>query len=160
MVDLPHLVPKRNGTILMAINLKFSLLCDEVRIENNGKVLILGVYTPDMAVPQFPIVVPVLTFLFWLEGTIPGSYQFQARLVHLETGSELAQAMGAFGLAAPGVGLAPIRLQGLQFKHPGPYAFILRINNEPEIMHHFSVLLPPGTGTVQAHPGMLPPGFR
>jgi hypothetical protein len=143
----------------MAINPKFSIMCDEVRVENNGKLMILGIYTPDMAVSQFPIVVPVLTFVFWIEGTIPGNFQFNARLVHLESGSEVAQAMGGFGLVKPGIGIAPIRLQGLTFMHPGPYTFSIRINGESEILHHFSINLPPKAGMIGLQ-GMLPSGFR
>src|ERR1700689_4229768 len=124
----------------MAITSKFSMMCDEVRVENNGKFIILGLYTPDMAVPQFPFVVPVLTFLFWLDCTIPGNYQFSARLVHLESGAVAAQAMGGLGLAKAGVGLAPIRLPNVQFMHPGPYTFSMQFPNEAEILHQFSVV--------------------
>jgi hypothetical protein len=142
----------------MAITSKFSMMCDEVRVENNGKFLILGVYTPDMAVPQFPFVVPVLTFLFWLDCAIPGNYQFSARLVHLESGSVAAQAMGGLGLVRPGVGLAPIRLMGVQFMHPGPYTFSMQFPNEAEILHQFSVVLPVQAVNIPGMPGM-PPGF-
>jgi hypothetical protein len=143
----------------MAINSKFSIMCDEVRMENNGKLMILGLYTPDMSVPQFPFTVPVLTFVFWIEGTIPGNYQFSARLVHLETGGELAQAMGNFALVKQGIGIAPIRLQGLTFRHPGPYTFNIRINNEPDLLHHFSIGLLPNPGMMGMQ-GLMPPGFR
>ena len=125
----------------MPITSKFSMMCDEVRIENNGKFLILGLYTPDMAVPQLPYVAPVLTFLFWLEGKIPGNYQFAAKITHLETGILVSQAMGVFGLAKAGQGLAPIRFVGVQFSQAGPYTLNLTIQNEPEILHDFSVLL-------------------
>jgi hypothetical protein len=117
------------------------MMCDEVRIENNGKFLIMGMYTPDMSIGQLPFVAPVLTFLFWLEGRIPGNYPFTAKLTHLESGAVITQAMGAFGLAKPGQGLAPIRLVGVQFSQPGPYVFTLQVQNEPEILHQFSVLL-------------------
>jgi hypothetical protein len=125
----------------MAISSRFSLMCDEVRVENNGKFLIVGMYTPDMSVPQLPFVVPILTFVFWLEGKIPGNYQFSAKLTHLESGTIVSQAMGAFGLAKAGTGLAPIRLVGVQFSQAGAYTFSLRIQDEQEILHQFSVLL-------------------
>jgi hypothetical protein len=123
------------------ITSKFSIMCDEVRLENNLKFMIIGMYTPDMSVPQLPFVVPVLTFLFWVEGRIPGNYPFNAKLSHLESGTIVTQAMGAFGLVKPGQGLAPIRLMGVQFTQPGPYTFSLQIQNEAEILHQFSVLL-------------------
>ena len=124
------------------ITSRFSIMCDEVRLENNLKFMILGMYTPDMSVPQLPFLQPVLTFLFWLEGKIPGNYSFTAKLTHLESGTVISQAMGAFGLVKPGPGIAPIRLIGLQFTQPGPYTFSLHIENEPEeLLHQFSVLL-------------------
>jgi hypothetical protein len=133
----------------------FSIMCDEVRIENNLKFMIIGMYTPDMSVTQLPYIVPVLTFLFWLEGRIPNNYPFNAKLSHLESGAVIAQAMGAFGLLKPGRGLAPIRLVGLQFTQPGPYTFSLQIQNEPEILHQFSVLLiTPVMPTLPGVPGM------
>jgi hypothetical protein len=137
------------------ISAKFSIMCDEVRMENNGKFLIIGMYTPDMSVTQLPFVVPVLTFLFWLEGRIPGNYQFNARLTHLESGTVVTQAMGAFGLVKPGPGLAPIRLVGVQFSQPGPYTFSLQVQNEEEILHNFVVLLiTPVMPNIPGVPGM------
>ena len=32
----------------MAMKHLYTLMCDEVRVENNGKLMIIGVYTPDM----------------------------------------------------------------------------------------------------------------
>jgi hypothetical protein len=139
------------------ITSKFSIMCDEVRLEHNFKFMILGMYTPDMSVPQLPFIVPVLTFLFWLEGRIPNNYPFNAKLSHLETGAVIAEAMGAFGLAKPGQGLAPIRLVGIQFTQPGPYIFQLNIQNEIALDHHFSVLLV--TPVMPGLPGMPGPQF-
>ena len=141
----------------MAITSRFSLMCDEVRVEINGKLLILGAYTPDMAVPQLPYVAPILTFLFWLDSPIPGNYQFSAKITHLESGTLVAQAMGGFGVAKPGQGLAPIRLVGVQFTHAGPYVFSLQIQGEPEILHQFSVMLfiPVGPGVPGTPGGQL-----
>jgi hypothetical protein len=44
------------------ITQKYILMCDEVRQEINGKLFIIGLYTPDMAVPQIPYAIPSLTF--------------------------------------------------------------------------------------------------
>jgi hypothetical protein len=46
----------------VAINQKYILVCDEVRQENNGKFMVIGLYTPDMTLPQIPFVLPSLTF--------------------------------------------------------------------------------------------------
>lgn len=134
-------------------------MCDELRVENNGKLFIIGMYSPDMSVPQLPFVLPTLTFVFWLECDRPGSYQFNARLAHLESGAVITQAMGGFGINAtrPGaVGLLPIRLMGLRFSQAGAHTFSLQFQGEQEIQHHFQLILnvpampmlgnPPGQG--------------
>lgn len=99
----------------MAILQKHSVVCDDVRIENNGKFFIIGMYTPDIAVSQIPWIAPQLTFLLWLESDRPGNFQFRAKLTHLETGTVLAQAMGGLGFLRPGTALFPMRVQGLGF---------------------------------------------
>lgn len=143
----------------MPITQRFSVMCDELRQENNGKFLIFGMYTPDMSVPQLPFLVPVLTFVNWLQVDRPGNWQFNARLVHLESGAVLAQAMGGFQILAvnPGSpGLLPIRLQNVQFSQAGAYTLSLQIQNEQEIQHHFQIILAapmiPGVGM----PGLPP----
>src|SRR5882724_6271041 len=94
----------------MPITQKFSIVCDEVRQENNGKFFVIGMYTPDMALPQLPYVVPTLTFLSWLESDRPGEFQFRLKLTHLESGRLLAQGMGGIGFAKAGMGIVPVRL--------------------------------------------------
>jgi Family of unknown function (DUF6941) len=36
------------------MQLNFGILCDQVRKEDNGKLLFIGVYTADITVPHFP----------------------------------------------------------------------------------------------------------
>jgi hypothetical protein len=44
--------------------LDYWLLCDIVRREDNGKLVIVGLYTPDILVREVPFTLPVLSFLF------------------------------------------------------------------------------------------------
>lgn len=41
------------------------LLCDDIRKEDNGKAIIIGVYTGDIVVPKFPA---ALMLSIWLQG--------------------------------------------------------------------------------------------
>lgn len=41
---------------------KYVIVCDEVRFENNGKEIILGVYSDGVIVPSVPISLKVMTF--------------------------------------------------------------------------------------------------
>ena len=129
----------------MPITQKFSIVCDEVRQENNGKFMIIGMYTPDMTVASIPYVAPVLTFLFWLESDRPGQYQFRMKLTHLESGTPLAEGMGGVGFARAGMGIVPVRLLGIPFSSPGAYTFTLHFDGQEALITHFSVILVPQT---------------
>ncbi len=144
----------------MPITQKFSLICDEVRQEINGKFLILGMYTPDLAVVSIPFVAPTLTFLSWLESDRPGQFQFRLKLSHLESGATLAEGMGGVGFAKAGTGMVPVRLVGITFSSPGPYTFSIQFDGQEALITHFSVLLVPqpqqaGPFTGQAGQGRL-----
>lgn len=125
----------------MAITQRFSVMCDEVRQENNGKLIVIGIYTPDMGVLQLPYVCPVLTFLLWLESDTPGNFQFQMAIHHLESGRQIVQGMGAAQFAKAGAGLTPIRLTGVPFSAAGAYTFSLKFENQEALVTHFNVLL-------------------
>jgi hypothetical protein len=126
----------------MALQEKYIVLCDEVRQELNGKYILLGVYTPDMAVGQLPIVVPALTFFVVMMDDRPDQHQFRLSLQHLETGQVIAQGMGGFQTHRPGMVAIPIRVGPIQFAGAGAYTFSLRIDDAREpITHSFNILL-------------------
>jgi hypothetical protein len=51
----------------MPVSIVATLVCDEVRVEHNGKLILLGVYTPNILVPQIPFTFPILTFFQLLD---------------------------------------------------------------------------------------------
>ena len=91
------------------IQAKYVLVCDEVRREENGKFIILGLYTPDLSVPQIPFVTPAITFFMYLESDRSGTFRFSVKLEHLESGQSLADGMGQMEFRGPGMGAAPVR---------------------------------------------------
>jgi hypothetical protein len=137
----------------MPVTLRHAIVCDDVRVENNGKFFIIGMYTPDLSVPQIPTVVPMLTFLLWLDSDRPANLQFRATLSHLETGQAVAQAIGGMNIARPGTGISPIRFPAIQFNSAGVYSFEMHIEGQAALVHHFSVLL---NIPVVQQPGLLP----
>jgi hypothetical protein len=140
----------------VAISAKYVLVCDEVRQENNGKFIIVGLYTPDLVVPQIPTVLPALTFFVGLDSDRPQNCQFRINLQHLETGQVVAQAMGGFTIQRPGLGPVPIRFGNLQLNAQGAYLFNLQIDGEREpITASFSVNLAVAQQGQQVFP--LPP---
>jgi len=137
----------------MALQEKYIVLCDEVRQENNGKYLLLGVYSPDIAVGQLPAVLSVLTFFVVLQEDRPDNHQFRLSVSHLESGQVVAQGMGGFQTARPGMVALPIRISPIQFTSAGPYTFSLHFDNVRDpLTFSFSVLLNI-TAQQQAIPG-------
>lgn len=127
----------------MAITHKYTLMCDDVRQENNGKFIVVGLYTPNMSVPQIPFTVPFLTFFMFVETDRPGNFPFRMRLERMETGQRLVEGMGMMGVRAPGLGASPMRVGPLQFQAAGTYSFVVEIDGGAPIITSFEVILAP-----------------
>lgn len=126
----------------MPVSHKFSLICDEVRREDNGKFMIIGLYTPNVAVPQIPFVLPSLTFFNYLQADTAGEWDIRFRLTHLETGRNLAQGGGRIGARTPSPLVLPLRLGNVQLQAVGPYTFSLEVDSLAEpIVQTFDVIL-------------------
>ena len=139
----------------MAITAKYIVLCDEIRVENNGKLMLLGVYTPDMSVPQLPFVIPSLTFFIALESDRPGNVQVRFAIQLLDSGRSIAEGMGAVGFPKPGLGIMPVQLRNLPLQSAGTYVFSLTLEGQRDpITHSINVILAPPQ-QVGMMPGMM-----
>lgn len=126
----------------MPITQKHAIVCDDVRQEIGGKWILIGVYTPDMTVPQIPFVLPTLSFFVWLESDRPGSFPFRMRLAPLESGTPIAEGIGMMQFARPGIGISVIRLGGIRLSTPGAHVFSIRFDGQAdELLTQFSVIL-------------------
>ncbi len=126
---------------LMPINHKYTLLCDEVRQENNGKFLIIGMYTPDIVLATLPTVMP-LTFFSVFDADRIGHFALTMKLQHAESGSTLVEARGGLIVQRPGMTVVNARLPNIMFQAAGPYQFIMTIEGEAEpIIAQFQVML-------------------
>lgn len=134
----------------MAVTHNYTIMCDEVRQENNGKFILIGVYTPNMTVPQLPFVLPMLTFYQSLQSDRPGALSLRFRLQHLETGRNVVEGMGQMSIVRPGLGINAIRLPTVTLIAAGTYNFVMEIEGERDpIILSFDVILripqqPPG----------------
>jgi len=140
----------------MALSAKYVLVCDDFRREDNGKFLVVGLYTPDIAVPMVPFGMPTLTFFAMLEADRPGDYSFRAKLQHMETGQVVVQAMGIIPVVDPNQPIiCPIKFGGVMLGNHGTYSFSLEIDGQREpIITTFRVLL--GAGVAIQGPPPLP----
>lgn len=126
----------------MSITHKYTLVCDDVRVENNNKLIVIGLYTGQMTVPSIPFALPTLCFFQMFESERPGQVGFRATLTHLDSGKNLATAMGMMGIPKPGNGVSIIKFGNLQISAPGTYLFSVQVNgNTDPITTTFDVVL-------------------
>lgn len=139
----------------MALTHRYTLLCDEIRQENNGKFIIVGMYTPDLTVTAIPFAVPVLSFFVCLDADAGGTAEINFRLTH--GNNILAGGSGRVGIARAGMVVLPLRFGPLQLPGAGTYAFTLEVVGQPEpfttnfdvvLMAHGQPGLPPAPGVV------------
>ncbi len=126
----------------MPLNQKYILVCDDVRREDTGKQLIIGLYTPNVVVTQLPATLPSLAFFQCVESDRPTSYRMSLKLNHLESGETLIEAMGGVTFAQPGLAFIPWRLGTVQFKAVGAYTLSIDVDDQTEpFLAQFSVIL-------------------
>lgn len=135
----------------MAIRNAYTLICDDVRIENTLKYIVIGLYTGPIGVPQIPIPL-TLTFMHFLEADRPGMFTVKLRVEHLETGRRLIEGQGAIQVGRPGSVIAPMKIP-LQIEKEGDYNLILEIEGEKDpVITPFSVTII----RQNPNPGMMP----
>ena len=111
----------------MALNHQYTLVCDDVRREDNGKLMVIGLYTPGIVLIQFPVTLPKLTFLTCFDPTETGSWELDFRLKHLPT-SALAGPTGQVQISVQVASCPvyiPIMIPNVQFQMPGDYALMM-----------------------------------
>jgi uncharacterized protein DUF6941 len=118
---------------------KYTIMCDDVRQEANGKLILIGCYLDTVALPHIPIAIPGLTFFQVYESDRPGNISFRVRLERMDTGQVIAQAMGMGLIPKPGLGVAPVRLAPIPFPVFGTYNLVVEIEGEQPTIFSFNV---------------------
>ncbi len=129
----------------MALVHKYTLVCDEIRREDNGKFIVIGLYTPGITFPQFPAQLVKLIFFSCFEPTTTGTWDLDFRLTHLATGA-IAGPTGRVHLEVPvlgGFAYVPIQIPNVNFQMPGDYAFVLTGGNFDGVTVQIPVTQPP-----------------
>jgi hypothetical protein len=131
------------GIRYMPLTHKFTLMADDVRIENNGKPMILGMYMGSVTVGQLPFSMPSLTFFQVFEIDRPEDHFLRIQLQNLETGRQLAQAIMPMQNARPGTPIVNIiKFGNIQFERSGSYQLTTTIDEGRDpIIFPFDVVL-------------------
>lgn len=107
------------------IRIDFALICDDLRREDNGKLILIGVYPYDIGVSEFPANV-VVTVVLGLEVTGPVEKEFEIRVKH--DGNQITAGRGKFGIEASAIiGFGGTFLK--QIPRPGVVEFQLKFQN-------------------------------
>jgi hypothetical protein len=111
----PRMTPNR-----ILPDLQCSLVCDGVRQESNGNLLLLGVLSQVLS-PQFPITAAQLFLVNrWTAGK--GTFTQSIRILSTDSSTVLTKAEAKFQLNDPVFSATTVvALQNITFKEPGPY---------------------------------------
>lgn len=127
---------------MAAITEKYIIMCDDFRREDNGKLIIIGMYMDTIQVPALPFPLPTLTFFCVLNCDRPGSFRFSFKLRHEDTGQSIAEGMGQAPVNDPRQPLVmPVKMVGLQLNAAGAYSFGLEFEGQAPIASTFNVQL-------------------
>lgn len=127
----------------MAITHKYTVVCDDIRREDNGKLMLIGVYSGNVVLPHVPFTLPSLAFFQTFDSDRPANLVFRMHLESLETGQRIFEGMGSMQIHRPGLGIAPVKFGPATFPTFGTYNFVITIEGEQPIITSFDVVAPP-----------------
>lgn len=122
--------------------LRSTLLCDDVRREDSGKLIIIGVYTPHIVVQSTPAVLSLWTFQVW-EADAVSTNRLTILVRHIESRTTVFEGAAHVAIPGSGQGFLAFPFGRLRFDLPGPYEFVVMIDGDdtPAGRHVFSVLV-------------------
>ncbi|MDD5558081.1 hypothetical protein [Candidatus Methylomirabilis sp.] len=122
--------------------LDYWLLCDTVRREDSGKLIIVGVYMPDIGVPAVPMTLPMLSFLFKWDLT-PGPLRAGAIAVNGPAGQEITRFPvedNTFGEGRQ-TGVLAFGISPFVIDKAGTFTVIYHVGNRSKTLGSFRVIL-------------------
>jgi hypothetical protein len=108
------------------ITIKFGIICDDVRREENGKFILIGVYGHDIIVPSLPANI-LVSVVYQFEAKETGSFETTFR-ISIDDEVQI-ESKGKFQVAAPGIGLAAVPNVVIPTAREGLLKFELQIGD-------------------------------
>ena len=146
----------------MSVTHKYTIICDDVRREDNGKLIVLGMYLGTITVPQLPAILPSLTIVSLFQGERPESWSWRLSIQNMERNNQVVvEARGFANVLAPGPGVMPVKFVGVQFQQAGAYNVVLEVEGqrEPLSIDPLTLMLTPQVFPGQQAPMPGQPGF-
>jgi hypothetical protein len=123
----------------MVITSNFCIVCEDFRMEVNGKFILIGVLANGFATPQLPCQVPSLTFFQSFGTDEVGTKNFTATLRALDSGAVVATAKGQFQAAVVAPIILPVKLQNLRFMSFGAYTWSFEVEGQEPFLTEFPI---------------------
>lgn len=131
----------------MALLHKYTIICDDVRREDNGKLIVLGMFMGTIGVPQLPTTLSTLTVLLVFDADRTENLPFTLKIKSLESGKQLAEAQGFANIPQPGPGVMPVKFGNVRIDSAGAYSIETEIRGISEpLVTSFAVVLTPQIG--------------
>jgi len=123
---------------LILPDLQSSLVCDNIRQEANGNLILLGVMSQVMS-PEFPITAAqVLVVNRWTAGK--GTFTQSVRVLGTDSTTVLSKSESKFQLNDPVFSATTVvGIQNLTFKEPGPYWVEVLVNDVMKLRYAIPV---------------------
>ena len=137
-------------------DLQSSLVCDNIRQEANGNLIMLGVLSQVLS-PQFPITAQQLLIVNrWTAGE--GTFTQSVRVLSSDSSTVLSKSDSKFQLNDPVFSATTVvGIQNLTFKEPGPYWVEVLVDDVMKLRYAIPVFLvqqpPAGQGQTGGAPG-------
>lgn len=118
----------------LPIDIKQVLVCDDVRREDNGKLLIIGMYIGDILLAKFP---ETLKVSFWLQGinrpeVVDREVEFKVTLDELESENQHPPRLLKLAVTNSEDKDAAIGLVGIPMKIEKPTTLVLSVKSADE----------------------------
>ena len=114
-------------------SLRFILISDDVRTEDNGKLIVIGLHGSEIQVPHLPVAIPLaFTAGIHLEGQ--GAFNLSGTLRHSNSGEELLSFWAKGETQKSGAGYVPFKFATVHFREAGIYEVSLAVEGQEEWM--------------------------
>ena len=127
----------------MKVDINSAILCDLIRIENNGKFIAIGIYSSSVVFTSFPVIAQ-FSLLTQVRADSIGVQKIEFRV--MVSGEENQRLIGDFEAAKVSDEWIPVQLQPIQFQVPAILSVEhLRANNTWAEFFRINVERPPAS---------------
>ena len=114
----------------MTSQFKYGILCDQVRREDTGKLMIIGTYGPSINTARLPIQMKI-TLLVAFDFSTTGSHVVNVEALFNE--KKLLEGFAHISVTDPGIGFVPMADIPLNLETAGELTFVIKLDEGPNI---------------------------